>query len=66
MIARLINKNNNWYCSNCLIQQSSLQENCSFCGNWFSNYNEERLKIRDMEEENFREEKRKEWADFQS
>lgn len=41
MIAKLIHKNDNWICSNCMMRQPTpLKANCWFCGNWFSNFEE--------------------------
>lgn len=38
MVAELKEKNNNYYCSNCMMQQPIIKPNCVFCGNYFTNY----------------------------
>lgn len=40
MISRLIKKDTNdiYYCSNCRMRQPRVLENCFWCGNMFSNY----------------------------
>ena len=40
MVSTLKKKSNDhYYCSNCMMMQPSpLKENCPFCGNYFSNY----------------------------
>ena len=37
MIASLKERNNQWYCSKCMMRQSKLRNTCSFCGSTFSN-----------------------------
>ena len=43
MIAKLIHKNDYYYCSECRMRQK-LQSYCDFCGAIFSNYEEELIK----------------------
>lgn len=38
MIATLVNKNTHYICSQCRMRQSTIEENCWFCGALFSNY----------------------------
>ena len=38
MITSLKEKNNNYYCANCMMRQNKLRHTCSFCGAEFSNY----------------------------
>lgn len=40
MIAKLIHKNDYYYCSNCMMKQPELNETCWFCESLFSNYEE--------------------------
>lgn len=41
MIARIIKRNGEYYCSECKIRQSKVIEfQCVFCGAFFSNYEE--------------------------
>ena len=51
MIAKLIHKNNYYYCSKCHMKQD-LKPYCNFCGVNFSNYEEVLIKIfKDSEED---------------
>lgn len=53
MIAKLIHKNDYYYCSECRMKQDRIIEPyCFFCGAIFSNYEEELIKIFDKEEKN--------------
>ena len=38
MVANLIFKSGNYYCSNCMMRQSGIPPRCSFCGYAFSNW----------------------------
>lgn len=38
MISTLKKRGDTYYCSNCLMWQFNLRENCVFCGNSFSNF----------------------------
>ena len=38
MTALLKERNNNFYCSKCMMRQNKLRHTCSFCGAEFSNY----------------------------
>ena len=40
MVAYLMNKNNQWYCSNCMMRQDTIRYTCSFCGQQFVNFEE--------------------------
>lgn len=40
MVAYLKNKNNQWYCSNCMMRQDIIYSACSFCGQQFVNFEE--------------------------
>ena len=40
MIAQILKKVNGNICSNCRIKQQTLKETCTFCGAFFSNYEE--------------------------
>ena len=40
MIARLVEKNDNFYCSYCMMQQKDIESVCWFCGYPFSNWEE--------------------------
>lgn len=52
MIAKLIHKNDCYYCSECRIKQNKMIEPyCSFCGATFSNFEEELIKIFSEEKE---------------
>ena len=44
MVSKLIEKNNTYFCSNCLMRQPRIQENCFWCGNMFSNYEDMLIK----------------------
>ena len=44
MVSKLIEKNNTYFCSNCLMRQPRVQENCFWCGNMFSNYEDMLIK----------------------
>ena len=53
MITKLIKRGENYYCSNCFMKQSKIIDSyCYFCGEFFSNYEEEMLKIFKKEQEN--------------
>lgn len=59
MISNLIEKNNQYYCSNCRMRQNDLKEHlsCTFCGYTFSNWAEVQIKIfKEQEEDKRREE----------
>ena len=45
MIANLILKNNDYYCSNCMMRQSQIRTQCSFCGDSFSNWENVQFEI---------------------
>ena len=51
MIAKLIHKNDYYYCSECRMKQPTIIEPyCFFCGATFSNYEEELIKfVQEME-----------------
>lgn len=52
MIAKLIHKNDYYYCSECRMKQGRIIEPyCFFCGSTFSNYEEELIKAFSKEEE---------------
>ena len=53
MVANLILKGNNYYCSNCMVKQSGIPYKCNFCGYQFSNWEEIAYKevMLDVEEE---------------
>jgi len=52
MIAKLIYKDDCYYCSECRMKQSKILEPyCFFCGSTFSNYEEELIKVFSKEEE---------------
>ena len=52
MIAKLIHKNDYYYCSECRMKQGRIIEPyCFFCGSTFSNYEEELIKAFSEEEE---------------
>lgn len=38
MTSKIIEKHNDYYCSNCMMRQPRVQANCFWCGNIFSNY----------------------------
>ena len=38
MISRLIQKKDQYFCSNCMMRQPHIIQNCFWCGNIFSNY----------------------------
>ena len=40
MVANLILKHDNYYCSNCMMRQSGIPARCNFCGYTFSNWEE--------------------------
>lgn len=40
MIAKIIVKNNHYYCGFCRMKQALLKESCWFCGHIFTNYEE--------------------------
>ena len=40
MVANLILKGDNYYCSNCMVKQSGIPPHCNFCGYQFSNWEE--------------------------
>ena len=40
MVANLILKGNNYYCSNCMVKQPGIPAQCNFCGYQFSNWEE--------------------------
>ena len=40
MVAKIVSKNNGWYCSHCRMRQSKLVNRCEFCWSSFSNYEE--------------------------
>ena len=44
MVSKLEVKNDMYYCSNCMMRQPRVQENCFWCGNMFSNYEEMLIK----------------------
>lgn len=51
MIAKLKERNNYYYCSNCLMRQYNLEITCFFCGATFSNWEEIMVKVfREKEE----------------
>lgn len=53
MIAKLIQKNNCYYCSECRMKQSIIEPYCFFCDATFSNYEEELTKnFKDCEDNN--------------
>lgn len=52
MIAKLIKKNDYYYCSECRMKQpKELEPYCFFCGANFSNYEEELIKIFSLAED---------------
>lgn len=54
MIAKLIHKNDYYYCSECRMKQKKIIEPyCFFCGSTFSNYEEELVKAFNEEKEQF-------------
>lgn len=40
MVANLISKGNDYYCSNCMMRQSGIPSFCNFCESEFSNWEE--------------------------
>lgn len=61
MVATLRKRNNNWYCSNCLMRQNAFQHTCNFCGSEFANYMEvlySNWKVQEDEKSHFEEEKK--------
>lgn len=53
MIAKLIKKNDCYYCSECRMKQpKELEPYCFFCGANFSNYEEELIKNFEQSEDN--------------
>ena len=53
MIAKLIKKNDCYYCSECKMKQSTIiKPYCFFCAATFSNYEEELIKIFKESEDN--------------
>lgn len=40
MVANLILKGDNYYCSNCMVKQFGIPARCNFCGYQFSNWEE--------------------------
>ena len=44
MISKLIEKNDTYFCSNCMMRQPRVQTNCFWCGNMFSNYEDMLIK----------------------
>lgn len=38
MISKLVKKGESYYCSNCMMRQPAVKNNCWFCGNLFSNF----------------------------
>jgi len=52
MIAQIVKRYGYYVCSNCRMQQHSLQETCWFCGCSFSNYESELIQLWD-EEKNY-------------
>ena len=38
MVATIMERDNNWVCSNCMMKQKCLECTCWFCGRTFSNY----------------------------
>ena len=51
MIAKIIHKNDYYYCSECRMKQE-LQPYCDFCGADFTNYEEELIKTFKENEDN--------------
>lgn len=49
LIAKLMEKNGVFYCSECRMRQFEPSYNCKFCGNLFSNF--EDMRIEQFEEE---------------
>jgi hypothetical protein len=46
MITKLVKRGNDYYCNNCFMKQSKIIDPyCYFCGETFSNYEEEIIKI---------------------
>ena len=44
MVAKLFKKQYYYYCSNCMMRQEGIPQNCHFCGDMFSNYEDVILK----------------------
>ena len=44
MTSKLVEKNDNYYCSNCMMRQPRVRVNCWWCGDLFSNYEEVLIK----------------------
>lgn len=40
MTSKLVEKNDSYYCSNCMMRQPRIQVSCWWCGDIFSNYEE--------------------------
>ena len=38
MISKLVKKGESYYCSNCMMRQPTVKNNCWFCGDLFSNF----------------------------
>ena len=38
MISKLIKKGESYYCSNCMMRQPTIKNNCWFCSDLFSNF----------------------------
>ena len=46
MTSKLFKKQDQYYCSNCMMRQPRVQANCFWCGDMFSNY--ENMLIQDV------------------
>ena len=44
MVSKLVQKNDIYFCSNCMMRQPRVQANCFWCGNMFSNYEDMLIK----------------------
>lgn len=44
MTSKIIEKHNEYYCSNCMMRQQRIRASCWWCGNLFSNYEEMLIK----------------------
>ena len=50
MISKLVKKGESYYCSNCMMRQPTIKNNCWFCGDLFSNFESVILKLYEIVE----------------
>ena len=56
-MARLVEKNEEFYCSECMMRQKDIESVCFFCGKSFSNWEEILVRLFDVREEDRRKNK---------